>query len=93
MNCQHCIEFLMAYCDDELPEDERKVFEQHMRMCQSCWDYLESYRTTVALAKSMGEEPPMPKSCDEIPEDMPKAMPEVMLNAILAARKSSKTSS
>lgn len=79
MNCQHCIEFLMAYCDNELPVEERRVFEQHMRMCQSCWDYLESYRTTVALAKSMGEEP-APQACNE--------MPETMIAAILSARRS-----
>jgi anti-sigma factor RsiW len=77
MNCREFTEFLMAYLDGELPEDERSAFDYHLHGCQSCVNYMESYRATVELGRA---------ACSEdaaIPDDVP----ESLVQAILAARK------
>ena len=76
MNCREFVEFLMSYIDDDLDEDPRRVFEEHMHMCPPCVEFLDSYRDTIRLGKfACKEGGPVP---DEVPEDL--------VHAILAAR-------
>lgn len=77
MTCRELIDFLADYLDGTLPAGERSVFEQHLRVCPQCVDYLNAYRTTVRLEKL---------ACSEKP-DAPMPMPEGLKQAILAARK------
>lgn len=77
MNCREFTEFLMAYLDDELPERQRAEFDYHLHGCQSCVNYMDSYRATVALSRAAcSEDAPLP---DDVPESL--------VRAILAARK------
>lgn len=80
MTCQEFVDFIMAYLDEELPGDQRRVFEGHLNECPECLAYLDSYRETVALGKRVCQIPEGP-----LPEDVP----ERLLQAILAARGSS----
>lgn len=77
MNCRELTEFLMAYLDEELPEDTRSAFEFHLHACQSCVNYLESYRATLKLGHA---------ACAE-DGALPSDVPEALVQAILAARK------
>ncbi|HEU4427920.1 MAG TPA: zf-HC2 domain-containing protein [Myxococcota bacterium] len=77
MNCRELTEFLMAYLDGDLPEDVRGSFEFHLHGCQSCVNYLESYRATVKLGRA---------ACAE-DNSLPSDVPEALVQAILAARK------
>jgi anti-sigma factor RsiW len=72
--CREIVAFLDRYLAGDLPPSEREVFERHTRGCPPCLEYLESYRTTVALATDAGE-------ADGCP-----AMPEELVRAILEAR-------
>ena len=78
MKCREFVEFLMAYDEGELPEDQRRLFEQHMSDCPPCVTYLETYRETVRLGHQVCRDPEGPP-----PEDVP----EGLIQAILAARK------
>lgn len=78
MTCQEFVDFIMAYLETELPEEQHSVFESHLNACPECLDYLESYRETVALGKKVCQIPQGP-----IPEDVP----ERLVQAILAARR------
>jgi len=78
MNCRECIDFLMAYLDNELPESERAVFEDHLAKCPPCVDYLNTYRATIELEK---------KACCCKDAPPPAVVPEDLIKAILAARK------
>ncbi len=80
MTCQELTDFLMAYLDDELPDKERAVFEEHMGMCPPCVAYIESYKETVELGKAVCR-----ADCDELPTDVP----ENLISAILASRTTS----
>ncbi len=79
ITCQELADFLMAYDDGELPPEQREVFDQHLGICPPCLTYLETYRETVRLGKSL---------CDEPAGAPPEECPEALVQAILAARKS-----
>ena len=78
MTCREFVDFLMEYLEQSLPMAQRDVFEAHLGECPGCVTYLETYRETLRLEKSLcGDDPDAP-----IPEDVP----ERLVAAILAAR-------
>ena len=76
MKCREFVDFLMAYIEEELPEDERSVFEEHMAECPPCVTYLDTYKETVRLGQDV---------CDD-DGPVPEEVPERLVQAILAAR-------
>ena len=64
--CREVIEFIRAYLDGELPASERATFEAHLRLCESCVAYIETYRASIAMARltlsdAGADAPPVPK--------------------------------
>ena len=76
MTCREFVEFLMEYLEGGLAEREREVFEAHIGECPPCLNYLETYRETVALGRSV---------CGP-DQAVPDEVPEALVQAILAAR-------
>lgn len=77
MNCKECYDFLMDYLDGELPEAQRAAFEMHLQACPPCVQYLETYKMTLALARTAC-------TSDDAPAE--KCIPEELIRAILEAR-------
>lgn len=77
MTCREFVEFLMAYLDDELPAEERSVFERHIHQCPPCCRYLDQYKESVELGREVC------RADDAAPADAPEAL----IEAILAARR------
>jgi anti-sigma factor RsiW len=77
MTCRELVDFLMEYLDGELPEDSRRVFEEHVGFCPPCKAYLDTYRDAVALGQGVCADPEGP---------VPVDVPERLVQAILAAR-------
>jgi anti-sigma factor RsiW len=77
ITCRELIDFLMAYLDGELPPDERALFEEHLHVCPDCVNFLESYRVSAALGKSL--------RCGD--DQISAEVPEGLVQAILAARR------
>ena len=75
--CREIADFLMAYVDGELPEQQRSVFEVHIEACPCCKNYVASYRTTVSLGRSL---------CDDDEHDT-SDLPDELIQAVLAARR------
>jgi anti-sigma factor RsiW len=73
--CRELVEFIHAYLTDELDADQRATFEEHLRLCPPCVDYLESYKECVDLEKWSFEEATPPA----------EAPPEALIHAILFA--------
>lgn len=89
MKCREVADFLMAYLDGELPEDQRGVFEAHLRGCSACERYLESYRRTVELGRKAYEGaggcgdlpggcPGMDADATGVPEEVRRAIRKAM---------------
>ncbi len=77
MKCREFVEFVMEYLEGDLADEERRVFEGHIRDCPPCLTYLDTYEDTVRLGRSVcGPD-------DAVPEDVP----EELVQAILAARR------
>lgn len=76
MNCREFIEFILAYLERELPEDQRRSFESHVADCPRCLEYLESYRKTVELGRACCADPEGP-----VPEEAPEALVQAVLRA------------
>lgn len=77
ITCQELIEFLAEYLAGTLPAPQREIFEQHLRLCPPCVDYLKMYRAAIQLGK---------QACAADPISRPP-MPEDLKKAILEARK------
>jgi anti-sigma factor RsiW len=79
LTCRELIEFLHRYLDGELAPEVRARFEEHLRECPPCGDYLASYRATMTLAAdAFADDAEGPVSDDEVPEEL--------VRAVLAAR-------
>lgn len=75
MTCREVAEFLMEYLEGGLREREREVFDAHLHACPACVRYLDTYRETVRLGRSLcGSE-------DEVPEEVPDALVQAILSA------------
>lgn len=77
LKCRELIDFLERYLEGDLPEDERRVFDEHLANCPYCVDYLASYRETLRLGKNAyaGDEAAVG---EEVPGEL--------VEAIIAAR-------
>jgi anti-sigma factor RsiW len=76
VTCEALFAFLLEYLAGELPAARARAFEEHLALCRSCVAYLETYRTTIALARA----------AERAPELDPAALPAELVTAILAAR-------
>lgn len=81
LSCRDALEFLSAYLEAELAPDVRARFDRHLALCASCRAYLESYRATVALARSAYADPDTAE-----PAALVDPFPAELLAAILASR-------
>jgi len=78
MNCKDLCDFIAAYFDGELPDEQAEVFKKHLDLCPPCRDYLNTYRATIDCEK---------KVCREEEKQMCNQVPEELVQAILKARK------
>ncbi|HEY8503028.1 MAG TPA: zf-HC2 domain-containing protein [Gemmataceae bacterium] len=57
MTCREMVELLIDFCDGSLPEDQRRLLEQHLCDCPPCADYLQTYRVTIRLTRLLPRTP------------------------------------
>ena len=79
ITCKELIDFLDDYVDNTQPSGVRHEFERHLAVCPPCVAYLNTYRETIRLGRSL---------CDEHGDSgpLPDGVPEDLVRAILAAR-------
>lgn len=77
MTCREVADFVAEYLNGELPERERGLFEEHLRLCPNCVEYLAVYRTTVTLGRHAFDDS----------EAIERGVPEGLVSAILSARR------
>jgi predicted anti-sigma-YlaC factor YlaD len=75
MTCREVTGFLDEYLAGALEEEQHAAIEEHLRECEDCRRYLDSYRRTIALGKhaEMGEENAAPL---ELPASLRRAISE-----------------
>lgn len=72
LTCRELIDFIAAYVDGALSSLESERFDEHLRVCPACVDYLASYRETLRATSAVARsEEPVP---DSVPEDLVRAI-------------------
>ncbi len=78
ITCRELIEFLHLYLDGELTPDRVEEFERHLSVCDSCVNYLKTYREAIALGKA---------ACRDWDAPAANEFPEELVGAVLSARR------
>lgn len=73
ITCLEFEDFIASYLEGDLPEEQMRRFELHLRICRECREYLAAYQRTIELQKAVFSDPDanIPK---DIPEDLVKAV-------------------
>ena len=71
ITCRELIDFIGAYVEHSLSAREQRDFSRHLQGCESCRAYLDSYLTTIRLAKTQHV------TLDDAPEDLIRAVLDV----------------
>ena len=72
MTCREFADVLADYLSGDMPAPTRRVFEEHLAICENCQKYLRSYEETVKLGRrAFDHDGPVP---DEVPDDLVKAV-------------------
>ncbi|MGE0480904.1 MAG: anti-sigma factor [Phycisphaerae bacterium] len=72
MTCREVIDFLMTYQNGELPEAQRRLFEQHIALCPPCVQYMRTYEKAVQLGKCCCT--PKEQAAEQVPEELIQAI-------------------
>ena len=55
LSCKELVELVTDYLEGSLPTDERARFEEHLRDCEGCQNYLDQIERTIDLARVVDE--------------------------------------
>ena len=72
--CQQIADFILDYITGELHPDTASQFEEHMRICPDCVSFLNTYRKTVQITRSLRYE--------DIPGEMEKRVRQFLQKKI-----------
>ncbi len=53
MICQDYKEMMMGYLDNELPEEQKRTFEEHLATCRQCADELKEFRKLKQITEAV----------------------------------------
>ena len=81
ITCRELIEFLHLYLEGELPPERVAEFERHLSVCDSCVNYLATYKEAIALGKA---------ACEDLDSPVGADVPEDLVAGIVSARRGAK---
>ena len=61
MECRQIAELLSDYISGSLPPETRELIEWHIESCAPCVAFVNTYRGTIDVAKSLRETPIPPE--------------------------------
>jgi len=50
-NCQQLVDFCYDFLDGSLPEEERRMFQDHLGQCGECVTFFRTYERTPAVSR------------------------------------------
>ena len=62
--CQQITDLILDYLTGELHPDTAAEFEEHLGICQDCVAFMNTYKKTVEVTRSL--------PCEDIPPEMEK---------------------
>jgi anti-sigma factor RsiW len=68
--CDECVELLVDYLEGELPPKRQRALEIHLDLCPSCVSFVNTYRGTVNIARTL--------HADDIPPEVTQRLIEFL---------------
>ncbi len=75
--CQQITDLILDYLTGELHSDTAAEFEEHLRICPDCVAFMNTYKKTVEVTRSL--------RCEDIPTEMEKRVRRVLEEKIKGA--------
>ena len=66
LTCQQLVELVTAYFDGALSNDDLRMFEEHLEICDGCRRYVDQMRTTIELTGRLAEDSLDPEARDTL---------------------------
>lgn len=66
MTCRELAEMLIDFVSGEMPPECRLRCEEHLRRCQNCDVYVQTYRVTICLSKQLPKQTLPPEVVDRL---------------------------
>ncbi len=74
LTCKQLIDFLDDYLADRLRAGERNRFDAHLRNCRHCREYLDQYRQSIALTRTLRAHPATDSVAAGVPKELVAAI-------------------
>jgi hypothetical protein len=68
--CDECVDLLVDYISGELPAERARALEIHLDLCPPCVTFVNTYRNTVNIARTL--------QADEIPPELTQRLIEFL---------------
>jgi anti-sigma factor RsiW len=68
--CDECVDLLVDYLEGELSPERARALEIHLDLCPSCVSFLNTYRGTVSIARTL--------HADDIPPEVTQRLIEFL---------------
>ena len=68
LTCKELVELVTAYFEGALSDAERRLFEEHIELCEGCRRYLAQLRTTIELTGRLDAETLDPRAREALLE-------------------------
>ena len=68
--CDECVDLLIDYLEGELPPERARALEIHLDLCPSCVSFVNTYRGTVNIARTL--------QADDIPSEVTQRLIEFL---------------
>jgi anti-sigma factor RsiW len=62
VSCKELVELVTDYFEGNLPPGERQRFDEHLKLCDGCVNYVEQMRVTIAATGALREESVPPEA-------------------------------
>ena len=57
MNCLDYVDLISDYIENDLPEEEKSLFEEHFSGCEDCKSFLRSFQSSLEVVEYLKNEP------------------------------------
>ena len=65
-NCKQMTDLLYDYLNDKLSQTVKRDFDQHLSICPDCVSFLNTYKKTVAVTRSVDAQALPPRVRDNV---------------------------
>jgi predicted anti-sigma-YlaC factor YlaD len=66
LDCREVVVLVTDYFEAQLLQEVRVAFEEHLKGCPGCTNYVEQMKHTISMLRSLTEKPLFPDNTEEL---------------------------